>query len=189
MAKKRTIWTIGSILLVAGGVWIAAFLMWGELPTTNRSVDKTSIGSAIYKEAPTAHLYFSDKENTFLRAENRVLPPSNDAATLGNLIVDALIKGPQEGFMQTVPPGTTRRALYITGDGTAYVDFTENIRENHPGGVQSELMTIFSIVNSLVLNIPEIRTVKILIGGGEAMTLAGHIDLRFPFKANMLMVR
>jgi hypothetical protein len=39
------------------------------------------------------------------------------------------------------------------------------------------------------LNIPEIDRVKILIGGGDTMTLAGHIDLRFPFKANMLMIR
>jgi len=41
----------------------------------------------------------------------------------------------------------------------------------------------------LILNIPEIDAVKILIDGRDAMTLAGHIDLRFPFKANMLLVR
>jgi len=39
------------------------------------------------------------------------------------------------------------------------------------------------------LNIPEIHAVKILIGGRESMTLAGHIDLRFPLKANMLLIR
>jgi hypothetical protein len=61
--------------------------------------------------------------------------------------------------------------------------------ENHPGGIKLELITIYSIVNSLILNIPAIDAVKILIGGREALTLAGHVDLRFPFKANMLLIR
>jgi hypothetical protein len=50
-------------------------------------------------------------------------------------------------------------------------------------------MTIFSIVNSLILNIPEVDAVKILIEGRESMTLAGHIDLRSSFKANLLLIR
>jgi len=39
------------------------------------------------------------------------------------------------------------------------------------------------------LNIPEVDAVKILINGRDRMTLDGHIDLRFPFKANMLLIR
>jgi hypothetical protein len=39
------------------------------------------------------------------------------------------------------------------------------------------------------LNIPEIHAVKFLINGKESMTLNGHIDLRSPFKANMLLIR
>ena len=77
----------------------------------------------------------------------------------------------------------------MTPDGTAYVDITAAVKDAHPGGIHSEQMTIFSIVNSLVLNVPEIDTVKILIDGREAMTLAGHVDLRHPFKANMLLIR
>ncbi len=50
-------------------------------------------------------------------------------------------------------------------------------------------MTIYSMVNSLILNIPEIETVRILVEGKEETTLAGHVDLRFPLRANMLFVR
>ena len=66
---------------------------------------------------------------------------------------------------------------------------SDGVKEGHSGGVKSELFTIYSMVDSLVLNIPEIHAVKFLINGKESMTLNGHIDLRFPFKANMLLIR
>jgi len=135
------------------------------------------------------HLYFADRNNSFLKAEGRDMLHSNDPTETGKAIVEALIEGPRTGLMRTIPEGTTLKAFYITGDGTAYADLSDTLKDSHPGGVKSELFTIFSIVNSLILNIPEIDTVKILIGGREMMTLDGHIDLRFPFKANMLLIR
>jgi len=72
---------------------------------------------------------------------------------------------------------------------TAYVDLSREIRDHHPGGAKQELITIYSMVNSLILNIPEIETVKILVEGKEETTLAGHVDLRFPLQANMLFMR
>ena len=140
-------------------------------------------------DMPVVHLYFADKENSFLIAEERVLFHSADPAEFGKIIINALIDGPREGLMRTIPAGTMLRALYVTQDGTAYVDITKTIKERHPGGSKSEIITIYSIVNSLILNISEINAVKILIEGRESMTLAGHIDLRLPFKANMLLIR
>ena len=144
---------------------------------------------AYSSDQSVVHLYFADRENRFLIAEDRAVLHPDEPADLGRTIIKELIGGPREGLMQTIPAGTKLRAFYITQDGTAYVDLTREITEEHPGGVKSELLTIYSIVNSLILNIPEINAVKILINGGESLTLAGHIDLRFPFKANMLLIR
>ncbi|MBC8198917.1 MAG: GerMN domain-containing protein [Desulfobacterales bacterium] len=135
------------------------------------------------------HLYFADRENRFLIAEDRAVLHSDEPADLGRIIIKELMGGPREGLMQTIPAGTKLRAFYITQDGIAYVDLTGEIAEEHPGGVKSELLTIYSMVNSLILNISEINAVKILIGGGESLTLTGHIDLRLPFKADMLLIR
>jgi spore germination protein GerM len=146
-------------------------------------------GKTADKSKSVVHLYFTDKKNSFLSAEQRTLLNTGEAAEFGKTIIEALIQGPREGLMRTIPPETTLHSLYVAQDGTAYVDITATIKDAHPGGVRSEQMTIFSIVNSLILNIPEIDAVKILIDGSEAMTLAGHIDLRFPFRANMLLIR
>ena len=137
----------------------------------------------------TVNLYFANREKIFLTSEDRVLLHPDGTAAFGRIIMEALFKGPQEGLVPTVPPGTKLRGLFVTDDGIAYVDISESVTAHHPGGAKTELLTIYSIVNSLVLNIPEIDAVKILIGGREAATLAGHIDLRFPLKANMLLVR
>jgi spore germination protein GerM len=135
------------------------------------------------------HLYFSRRNSFFLMAEQRAVLHSDDANNLADTIVNALIKGPQKGLVKTIPADTQLNALYITSDGTCYVDLSAAIRKNHPGGSKSELLTVYSMVNSLVLNVPEVQRVQILIDGNEAPTLAGHIDLQLPFKANMLLIR
>ena len=135
------------------------------------------------------HLYFSDKSNSFLTAEQRNLLHSDNPVEFAKIIIKALIEGPRKGHMRTIPAGTTIRALYVNRDGTTYVDISNTIKDSFPGGIKTELFTIYSMVNSLILNIPEIDAVKLLIGGCESMTLAGHIDLSFPFKANMLLIR
>ena len=136
-----------------------------------------------------AHLYFLDPGHQFLKAKERTIVHRDGVVERAKSIVYALIEGPGDEFLPTVPAETRLSALYITGDGIAYVDFDRAISDEHPGGCLSELFTIFSIVNTLALNIPEIEAVKILIQGREARTLAGHIDIRFPFRPNILMIK
>ena len=135
------------------------------------------------------HLYFSDSDNAFLVSEERSLSASISPETLGFQIMNALLEGPKQTLEPTIPEGTLLRGFYILKNRTAYVDLSRELQEHHPGGAKSELLTIYSMVNSLILNIPEIETVKILVEGKEETTLAGHVDLRFPFRANMLFIR
>lgn len=135
------------------------------------------------------YLYFGSATDTCLVAEKRTVH-GGDPTRLSRNIIDTLISGPvRKNLVRTLPEGASCRAFYLTDRGTAYVDFTVDIRDRHPGGSEAELLAIYSIVNSLVLNVDEVKKVKILIEGREADTLAGHIDLRFPFDANMRMVR
>lgn len=135
------------------------------------------------------HLYFSDQDSQFLMAENRLLKSPGDPEFFARNIIEALIKGPQQRLARTLPAATAVRAIFITQEGICFVDLTSSIAEGHPAGIHSELLTIYSIVNSLVLNVPKIKAVKILINGNESATLAGHVDLQTPIKANMLLIR
>jgi hypothetical protein len=137
----------------------------------------------------TVHLYFSDRASDYLTAETRLLTHEAGPVPLGRAIVTALIAGPRSNRLPTLPEQAQLRAFYITDDATAYVDLSEAASEMHPGGAQAELMTVYSVVDSLILNIPEIQRVKILLAGREVSSLVGHIDLREPLAANMLIVR
>lgn len=97
-------------------------------------------------------------------------------------IVAELISGPAlEGAQRAIPAGTRLRQVYVLEDGTAWIDFSSDLRKGLGGGSTQELLAVYSIVDSIALNIPEIRRVGILIDGEEAATLNGHVDLRKPF--------
>ncbi len=162
--------------------------------------DESFVKTAVRESADIVHndmdlsesavfLYFCDRKRPYLVAEERLLSHSEEPVLFGRAIIEALIRGPQNGMMRTIPADTILNALYITSDKTAFIDFSQEIRESHPGGSQMEYLTVYSIINSLALNIPEIEKVKILIAGQEIETLAGHIDIRDSLSANMLLVR
>ena len=189
MMAKRHIGYLALALSVGIVLWI---MMMGSDQKGNRKKIKTPVQPAAMTSAQKipVHMYFSDQSGQFLMAESRVLKTARDPEFLARRIIDALIKGPiKKGLTRTLPAATDLRAVFVTQDGVCFVDLTSAVAENHPGGIHSELLTIYSIVNSLVLNVPQIKAVKILINGTEAMTLAGHINLQIPIKANMLLIR
>ena len=52
----------------------------------------------------------------------------------------------------------------------------------------TEMLAVYAIVNSVVLNVPEISAVGILINGGPLETLNGHVDLRRPLLADSSLI-
>ena len=165
---------------------------------TGHAFDASSLENGERKGGPNnlkagvearAHLYFLDDTRQFLKAEERIFKEQQGEVDRAKTLIDALIKGPKSELLPTLPAETTLLALYIADDGVAYVDFSKAITEKHPGGILTELFTIFSVVNTLTLNLETVEKVKILVGGRDAPTLAGHIDIRFPFGPNVLMIK
>jgi spore germination protein GerM len=176
------------ICIIAGGLLAYGYKVL--LSPEQKEGHKPSPGKLLPKLAKVrSHLYFLDEHHRFLKAEERTLARQDSAVERARSIVRALIDGPEDELLPTVPTEAKLLSLFLTEDGIAYVNFNRAVSEKHPGGSLSELFTIFSIVNTLALNIPEVEAVKILVEGREAKTLAGHIDIRFPFQPNMLMIK
>ncbi|MEW5908297.1 MAG: GerMN domain-containing protein [Thermodesulfobacteriota bacterium] len=139
--------------------------------------------------ASPVNLYFADTTHSRLGVEIRQMVKPSDPSQLGREIINALIRGPQQGLMRTISEATVLRSVFVTEEKIAYLDFEHHISLSHPGGALLELLTIYSITNSLIVNITEIEKVKFLIDGTESETLCGHIDIKYPFKANMALIR
>ena len=162
-----------------------------ETRATERPGETSNSGVSVTEPQgfPVVHIYFADRNGRYLQAEDRIFAGSEREIDRGRAIVEALIKGPKPGLMRTIPASTQLRAFYLAPGSRAYVDLSESITEQYPGGCKSEILTLYSIVNSLILNMPEVSTVKILVGGRDVPTLAGHIDIRYPFTADMSLIR
>ena len=203
MKHKRIIFSIViGIILVGTGSWVAYYYLSLEghnLKEKSGTYAPDSPEPLRWQISPpdmsgksdnkVAHLYFSDPDERFLKAEERALPMYETTLKNAEAVMEALIAGPEGNLSRTIPEGTRLLSIYITPDRTAYVDFDEIIREKHPGGSASELLTIYSIVNTLTLNFSEIEKVKFLIKGRERKVLAGHVSIQQPLSANLLLVR
>jgi len=188
-ARKRLFLSFLGALLIGCAVILLFQNAAAQSESDSRDDGQLNSELPTHSNKIAAHLYFATRNNSFLKSELRVVHDPDDPVEFGRIIVEALIKGPQKGLIRTIPVGTELNAIYIDPEKVCFVDLSETVKKKHLGGINSELLTIYSVVNSLILNVSEIKRVKILIDGNEAPTLAGHISLQFPFKAHMLLIR
>jgi len=123
-------------------------------------------------------LFFSSPDDTGLRREAREIEACPEPATCAEDVLDELINGPVGDMTPTLPPTAAVRSVIIEGD-TALVDLAKETFEGLPGGSHSEMMAVYSMVDTLAFNFPMIKKVKFLLEG-EKVPSPGHLDLREP---------
>jgi len=134
-------------------------------------------------------LFFEEMNSESLGPEKRKIFLTSSIADQAKQIVVELINGPQEkGLLPTLPPQTRLRGLYLDRSGTVYIDFSGELVDLHPGGTDEEIATIFSIVDSLAYNLPQVKRVHVLVNGEERETLKSHLDLRRDYSKDMSIV-
>ena len=113
---------------------------------------------------------------------------ANDTDRIRQIVL-ALIAGSTQGGDRPLPPSADLRAVFLTPEGTAYLDLSSSALSGFLPGIESETLAIYSIVNSLAANVPSVRKVRILVQGQEAETLDGHADLTGEFAPDMSRVQ
>jgi hypothetical protein len=136
-----------------------------------------------------ATLYFASEDGLHLVPTEREVPLAEGAVAQARSILEAQLSAEAPApFVSTIPKGALLRGIFVSGRNEVFVDLDPAIRTAHPGGTMQELMTVYTIVNAVLTNLPDLQEVQILIGGQEADTLAGHVDLRRPLRKNDLIV-
>jgi len=103
-------------------------------------------------------------------------------------VVEELARGSTTGLAATLPPGTRVLEVFVQARGVAWVNLSAEAATGLPGGSRAELLTVYSVVNSIVTNFPAVRRVRILVDDQAVASLGGHVDLSRPLPADMTQV-
>ncbi len=137
----------------------------------------------------TVEIYFPSASSDGLVGEFREIFDTATPGDRAKQIVADLISGPtSDDCLRALSPSTRLRQAYVLADGTAYLDFSSELTEGIGGGSMMELLTVYSIVDSVAFGIREVQRVGILVNGRPLETMNGHLDLRRPLKPNSRLI-
>ena len=131
-------------------------------------------------------LFFFDINSLRLAGEERQLNLSQDVTERLKQTITALLSDSISGLYQTIPKGTLLYEVYVDEQATAYLDFSQHLKDGHIGGTTSEALTVAAILRTVKVNFPDdIRKVQILIEGLETDTIGGHVDISKPLRLTL----
>jgi len=133
----------------------------------------------------SVRLYFESPEAGALVPEERSVPLAGDLARQLQAVIEELVHGSTTGLRPTLPPATKVLEVFVSARGVAYLDFSPEARQAVAGGSKSELLVVYSIVDSVTANFPAVKKVQILVEDKPVRTLAGHVDLSRPLGPDM----
>ena len=129
-------------------------------------------------------LFFPFKEDGLLRAEERDVEKPADAAGFARELVREEIAGPKDPtLVAALPDKFSLRNVFLPGNGQIVADFNVDPAWARSAGSDDELAVVGAIVDTLLQNLAQTDTVRILVNGNPVETLAGHVDISRPLPA------
>ena len=173
---------LGLLAVLVLGVLIGYGVSWYFQQPQESAEDVRVI---VEEELPErdVQLYFAAPGGDRLVARRAALPGCAEDRECLRGLLELLISGPEGDALPVLPEKTRVRDLTIEND-LVRVDFSRELVDLHPGGSLSELLSIYSLANSLTENFPYIRQVQILIEGQRKETLKGHARIDQPIFAD-----
>lgn len=118
-------------------------------------------------------LLFPSPDDDLLHAERRNVVPIDSAEDRAKQVLEELFRGPQPGLLASVPSGVEVREVFILPNGTIYADLSPDVLKT--AGSERELMAVYSIVDTIALNLRGVSRIGILVDGAVHETLSGHV--------------
>ncbi len=178
-------WRVALIALAA--VAAVALLIW-LLQGGDPRVEQAEVFEVEEMPTPTPApeqrviLLFTGRDN-MLHPELRSVPLPEEVHERIRVVMNELLAGPRASRLAPpVPYQASLEAVFVDEYRNAYVNLTPP--PEPLTGSSTELMLAYGVVNSILLNCPEISAVQILFGGHEVETLTGHLDLSKPLVLN-----
>jgi len=176
--------TVG-VLIIALAVGVGAFLGWRM---SSQSVGSSSMPASkdqiftvqLLRRAEPLVVTLWYPVNGLLSTGSAAIKRYPDTQTQARETLNTLLTD-QRASLVAVLKDVKIQELYLDASGTAYVDLIPNQQKEIVASVSEELLALYAMTHTLVLNFEEIKQVMFLLDGKEARTLAGHIDIQRKF--------
>lgn len=144
-------------------------------------VVETAVPSVEEVETVPFDLYFPGEDGR-LYAEPRELAPTDDPAQTVTRLVEELLGGPAvDGLRAPLPAGVAVARAFVGDDATVILDLVSPDAGAPPGvGSEAEMLMVYSVVNTVLLNVEEAERLVLLWNGRQPTTFAGHLDTARP---------
>lgn len=182
MTLKRAllIFAIGVVAVAIGWVLFVGLPRWYAAPAAGPSAASAATAAPEDVRKIKARLFYVSEDGTRLTTVEREVPFAEQTVAQARRIVEAQIAPVEAPLVSAIPAGTSLRAIFVTEQGSAFVDLSREVVATHPGGSLNELLTVYTIVQALTTNLPAVTSVQLLVDGKEIDTLAGHVDIARP---------
>ncbi|MBK5275041.1 MAG: GerMN domain-containing protein [Desulfuromonadales bacterium] len=117
-------------------------------------------------------------DGTRLAREARELDSCGDTAECVKDLLDELFSGPVGDLNEALPEAAAVSGVRLEGD-LAVVDLTRPFVSDMPVGSSAEMLAVYSIVNTVCVNYPQIARVRITVEG-DAKANLNHLELSEP---------
>ena len=178
MMKERTNSAKG-ILLIAFLLFavVLGTLIFRKYDTATRTVMPPPKAAPVGTFVST--LFFASTDGQGLVREGREVEISEGVEEGVESVVDELISGPLGSLAPTVPANARVLGVQVNGE-VARIDFGRELLDGVPSGSSAEMAAVYSIVDTVTTNFPQIKSVQFLIEGAAVESLKGHLDLSSP---------
>ena len=174
LRKKMNWWLFPSVLIIAFAISTGTSYFYLKDKFAFDSAFIADIearqDTAVNKRQKEGHrrLYGADKQD----------PDGEESIVIRK---DTLLVVAEDIIRNYVKPFKVRLLdLYMDKKGVIYIDFGDELKRNINVDASEELKIVAGLYNGMKETIPGFTALKILIGGSEAQSIGGHIDISKP---------
>jgi hypothetical protein len=175
------------LMIAAGIVVVLTVIILLARPRQKPMASEDHQVTALPTPAPSRLVLFFPGDDGLLHREAREvfgLPASTPARA--RLVMEELLAGSATGLAPAFPWPLTVEEAFADPHGNVFIDLSSPPNPT-VAGTSTELLLLFSAINSVAANCPGTERVQLLFGGREVKTL-GHLDLSRPLRPSLELV-
>lgn len=172
-----------TILLIAGGVVVAAIALWftiGPGRGSKLAPQRLTPLASELEGVRGVYLYFGVPGSDDVAAEYRDVVVKDREADRVRAIYRELLSGSTGSYESPFPDGVELLNAYYTSRGALYLDWNQAMVKEFQGGSGRERQLLASIVLTAADNLPDVTEVVLLVEGDPVETIGGHFDVMTP---------